>query len=131
GLFRARPAAEYGAGGEPLRLRGLLSSGLFLLERALDAGDVVGIERRHVIVHFEAERTDLRDQVLVGDPDLFRNLIHSHLLSGHPSLRWVPGTRDAVSTAFPAGKPAEFFTIVLRISSGWIARRSARCAPPL
>ena len=30
--------------------------------------NIVGVERRHVIVHLETERTDLRDQVLVRNP---------------------------------------------------------------
>jgi len=38
-----------------------------------------------MVVHFETERSDLGDEVLVGDPHLFRNLIDAHLRSGRPS----------------------------------------------
>src|SRR5690606_26173116 len=95
-------------------------------ERALDAGDVVRIERRHVVVHLETERTDLGDQVLVRNPDLFRNLIHSHLLSGH-SFAVIQA--DGVSTAFAPSRPVAFFA-KLRISSPGIDRRNDRANPP-
>jgi hypothetical protein len=119
------PAKDGTARGEPLRLRGLGSPGLLLLERTLDASDVVRIQRRHVIVHLETERTDLGDQVLVRNPDLFRNLIHSHLLSGH-SFAVI---RDGVSTAFAPSRPVAFFA-KLRISSPGIDRRNDRANPP-
>jgi hypothetical protein len=52
---------------------------LLPLQGLLDARHVVGVERRHVVVHLEAERTDLRQELLVGDPDLFGNLVNAHL----------------------------------------------------
>ena len=52
----------------------------------LVADQDVGVERGHVIIHIETERSDLGDEVLVGKPHLFRNLIDAHLRSGRPSL---------------------------------------------
>jgi len=86
GLVAARPPAKHGAARrQPLRLLRLCNRLLLFLERAPDASNVVGIERRHVIVHFETERSDLGDEILVRDAHLFRNLIDAHLRSGRPS----------------------------------------------
>ncbi|HET7502896.1 MAG TPA: hypothetical protein VFK02_17875 [Kofleriaceae bacterium] len=78
--------AEHGAAGrQSLRLLRLGHGLLLFLERSPDAGNVVSVERGHVVVHFEAERSDLGDEVLVGDAHLFGNLIDAHLRSGRPS----------------------------------------------
>src|SRR6185503_21241988 len=71
-----------------------------------------------MVVHLETERSDLRDEVLVGNPHLFCNLIHSHLRSGHPCLatggvarRCEPCAliRGGVSTGFAPARPGAFF----------------------
>lgn len=86
GLVTRRPSPEHRAARlEPLRLLRLRHGLLLLFERATNASNVVRIERRHMIVHLETERSDLRDEVLVRDPHLFGNLIDAHLRSGRPS----------------------------------------------
>jgi len=86
GLVAGGPAAkDCATRRQTLRLLRLGNGLLLFLERTPNACDVVGIERRHVIVHFEAERSDLGDEILVRDAHLFGNLIDAHLRSGRPS----------------------------------------------
>ncbi|HEX3481660.1 MAG TPA: hypothetical protein VHT91_41900 [Kofleriaceae bacterium] len=79
------PAKHRAPRGQALSLLRLRHRLLLFLQRALDASNVIGVERGHMVVHFETERSDLGDEVLVGEPHLFRNLIDAHLRSGRPS----------------------------------------------
>ena len=67
----------------------------FLVERPLDARHVIGLERRHVVLHLDAEGADLVDQVLVRQPHVLRHLVHPHLLVGQAVF--VGPTRHAIS----------------------------------
>src|SRR4029079_17436602 len=71
-------------------------------DRALDASVGVGVEGRHVIVHLEPEGADLREQILVGDPEFFRYLVDAHLCSARHSCALL---RVALSTASRRRRP--------------------------
>src|SRR5262249_40290828 len=51
-----------------------------LVESSTHARDVVRIERRHVILDLDAERTNLIDQVLVAQSHVLRPLVDADLL---------------------------------------------------
>ena len=103
----AGAATQHGA---RRQLRRLLRRGCALLffERALDTCHIIRVERGHVVVHLESERSDLGDEVLVRNTDLFGNLVNAHLYIGLRLSFARSKTRASLLTASPATWPASF-----------------------
>ena len=138
GAWRGRPrgdAAVLGAAADDGRAQPLLDEvGLALLvERALDPRHVLDVEVRHVVLHLDAERADLRDQVLVrrardpwrprrGAPCPARRLRSS---SACRHAHRCSCSRSSSSSSVPADSCSQLLD-----SSGCVFRRNARASPP-
>ena len=120
-LVSARSATQHGARRQLLCLDRLWATRFLFFKRTADSRDVISVERGHVIVHLETESANLRDEVLVGNANLFGNLIDAHLRSG-PSPSRRLSARDFLQCSPWCCHPQD----------GWVFDpRSANCRRPV